>query len=183
MKFTRPWTTVIGEHQFGAELNVDELLDEAMNHPDIMANPKVGSVRINKRDFPKCYAAIDQHLRAQVKEYMAELGLRMPKLLKWSSWFHLCLHGQGLEPHYHMGDEHLATVLYLTEAKAGIVLRDPRANFVRHFPQDMQAVQHADQLITPGKGKFVIFPTFVDHWVMAMEPEFRVCIAVDWCFK
>jgi hypothetical protein len=28
-----------------------------------------------------------------------------------------------------------------------------------------------------------MFPTFLDHYVMAAEPDFRVSIAIDWCFQ
>lgn len=183
MEITNPWCVAIGETQFIDEFNIDAMLEEVMSHPDVMKSTKVGSLRINKKDFPKVYAIIDQHLRQEVKTYVEAIGYRLPKLLKWSSWLHFCFHGTGLVPHYHMGDAHLATILYLTDSKAALVLRDPRANFVRHFPQDMQAIHFADQQVIPRKGKFVIVPTYVDHYVMSDQPDFRVSLAIDWCFK
>lgn len=184
MEMIQPWNTTIGKVSFTPEvMDVERLLGEVMAHPRLMNDVKVGSVRLNHEEFPICSHAIDTLLRDEVKKYVIEIGGRSPHYLKWSAWVHLCIHGNGLVPHYHMGDEHISTLLYLTESKANLVLRDTRAPLVRHFPQDMLAKAYADYHVHPRKGDFCVFPSYIDHYVIAAEPDFRVSLAIDWCFK
>lgn len=183
-EYISPWVTTIGQKDFSKdELDVEALLEEALMSPTIMESQAVGSLRVNKRDFPKNFAAIDQHLRAQLKEYALQIGYDLPKHIKWSAWFHFCMHGNGLEPHYHMGDAQLTSVLYLTDSSAALVMRDPRNNFVRNFPKEIRDKHNADLRIIPKQGRSVVFPVYVDHYVMPFEKEFRVSLAVDWTLK
>ncbi|BAQ02606.2 hypothetical protein [Ralstonia phage RSL2] len=160
-----------------------KLLDEVMSHPAIMRDVKVGSLRISDRkdEFPQCTQFIENHLQDELKGYVyQEFGHRV-KGVRWSAWIHTCFRGTGLVPHYHMGDEHFASVLYLSESKASLIIRDPRANMVRNFPQEILKTNFADYKLDPRPGDFVMFPTYLDHYVMSDEPDFRVSIAIDWC--
>lgn len=179
------WTTPIGKSNYLKTIDFNGLLNEVMNHPKIFEEVKVGSLRISdrKEEFPLLTEFIDDVLEDHVKDYVHQNFSRKPKNLTWSAWVHTCLHGQGLVPHYHMGDEYLTSILYLTESQADLVLRDPRANMVRNWPQDMLMSAFSDHHVHPRIGDFVVFPTFIDHYVMASEPDYRVSIAIDWCFK
>lgn len=185
MKNVFAWCTPIGHENFQPEVDGYKILDEVMMHPDIMKDVKVGSLRVSdrKEEFPQLVALIEHTLQRSVDNYVRENFGREPEETTWSAWVHTCFHGQGLVPHYHMGDEHLTSILYLTESKANLVLRDPRANMLRSWPQDILKTRLADYQVHPRVGDFVVFPTFVDHYVMAAEPDFRVSIAIDWCFK
>jgi hypothetical protein len=181
----QPWNTPIGKWNYAEKTVELQLLDELMQHPAVMQDTKVGSLRISdrKEEFPKLYNFIDTHLRWAFRRYMNSCFDHHPSEVSWSAWAHLCLHGQGLVPHYHMGDEHLTSILYLTESKANLVLRDPRANQVRNWPQEILKTHYPDYQVHPRVGDFVMFPTFIDHYVMAAEPDFRVSVAIDWCFQ
>lgn len=161
------------------------LLDEVMQHTKIMADTKVGSLRISdlKHEFPNFTKFIDVMLAPYIMEYMNTMYGHAPKGLTWSAWVHTCIHGQGLVPHYHMGDEHLASIIYLTDSKANLVLRSPRANMIRNWPQEILTSVEKDHVVHPRVGEFVVFPTYIDHYVMATEPDFRVSVAIDWCFQ
>ncbi|BCM95118.1 putative 2OG-Fe(II) oxygenase [Burkholderia phage FLC6] len=182
MTVSRMWETPIGERNLEPKVTFYKLLDEVMNHPAIMQDIKVGSLRISDRkdEFPECTRFIEHHLMDEMKGYVyQEFGARV-KDVKWSAWIHTCFGGTGLVPHYHMGPEHFASILYLTDSKASLIIRDPRANMVRNFPQELKH-NFADYKVDPRVGDFVIFPTYLDHYVMAAEPDMRVSIAIDWC--
>lgn len=176
------WDTTVLQWSFRAE--IDGLLEEVMSNPDVMKDTKVGSLRISdrKEQFPKFFDFIDTKLRECAKQYMLETYSYRPQEITWSAWAHLCLHGTGLEPHYHMGDEQLTSIIYLTDSKASLVLRDPRANMMRNWPQEILKTTCTDFKYNPRVGDFIMFPTFVDHYVMAAEPDFRIAVAIDWCF-
>jgi hypothetical protein len=180
-----PWHTPVGKWNYAQRIGHLQLLDEVMQNPDIMKDVKVGSLRISDRreQFPNFYNFIDTELTAAFRQYLFDCYKHTPTEVTWSAWVHVCLHGQGLVPHYHMGDEHLTSIVYLTESKANLVLRDPRANMVRNWPQEILKDHYKDYEIHPRVGDFVMFPTFIDHYVMATEPDFRVSVAIDWCFK
>ena len=185
MSHFEAWTTPIGQRNYLQFFDFKKLLDEVMAHPKIFDDVKVGSLRISSRkeEFPTFVSFLESYLNLEVVNYVKKNFGREPKDMTWSAWVHTCIHGQGLVPHYHMGDEYLTSILYLTESKADLVLRDPRANMVRSWPQDMLKTAFSDHHVHPRIGDFVVFPTYVDHYVMAAEPDFRVSIAIDWCFK
>lgn len=185
MNIEEMWSTPIGTDNFVNFVRAGKLLDEVMNHPEIMAQTKVGSLRISDRmdEFPHLTQFIQHRLTHRFEHYMYQAFGYRPRRVSWSAWVHTCFHGQGLVPHYHMGDEHVASILYLTESKAGLVVRDPRANMVRNFPQELLKTNFQDYQHNPREGDFIIFPTYLDHYVMAAEPDFRVSIAIDWCFE
>jgi Putative 2OG-Fe(II) oxygenase len=181
------WTTPIAQTLDTRSVNVAaEMLEEVMAHPNIMKDVKVGSLRISDcmEEFPICTSYIQNVLRPEVDMYVRGAFSHTPKNLRWSAWVHTCLNGNGLVPHYHMGDEHITSIFYLTESKAGLFIRNPLANMIRNWPQEILTGPHMrDICIDPRPGKFVAFPTYLDHYVMAAEPDFRVSIAIDWCFE
>lgn len=179
------WATPIGKWNFAQQVGELGLLDEILQNPDVLKDTKVGMHRISDRkdEFPKFTSFIDGCLRNCMNEYMLKHYNHVPEFATWSAWTHLCLHGIGLVPHYHMGDEYLTSIIYLTESKANLVLRDPRANMVRNWPQTVLKSHFADHEVHPRTGDFVMFPTYIDHYVMATQPDFRVAVAIDWCFE
>lgn len=181
MELIQPWNTSIGKISFSDLIDVQDLLNEVMQHPQVMENTKVGALRINQMLFPKASRMIDKHLRPIIEGYIYDVGGRRPDNLKWSSWYHICIHGVGLVPHYH--NDALTSVFYLTDSKANLVLRDTRANIARHWPQDMLDGVHGNYEVNPRKGDFVVFPGYIDHYVISEEPDFRISIAVDWNFE
>lgn len=185
IEYKHPWITPIGQTSFFTAVQHEKLLDEVMQHPEIMAEIKVGSLRISdrKKEFPKLASFIENVLKPHAKYFIQDFYDHRPEDLRWSAWVHACINGAGLVPHYHMGDEHMASILYLTESKANLVLRNPMANMMRNWPQEILKGHYADVQVNPRVGDFVIFPTFIDHYVMAAEPDFRISIAIDWCFE
>lgn len=181
------WTTPIAQMLDTRSVwNAEKMLEEVMAHPAIMKDVKVGSLRISdlKEEFPHCTQYIESELRFQVEHYVRGAFSHDVKNLTWSAWVHTCFNGNGLVPHYHMGDEHVASIFYLTESKAGLFLRNPLANQIRNWPQEILTGPHMrDMRIDPWPGLFVVFPTYLDHYVMAAESDFRVSIAIDWCFE
>lgn len=185
IEYQHPWHIPIGHTAFSQMTEHLGLLDEVMQHPEIMAEIKVGSLRISdrKNEFPKLYAFIDKELSIAAKIFLRETYKHRAENLRWSAWVHACINGTGLVPHYHMGEEHLTSILYLTDSKANLVLRNPIANTMRTWPQEILKTVYADYHVNPRAGDFVIFPTFIDHYVMAAEADFRISIAIDWCFE
>jgi hypothetical protein len=184
MKINNKWDIPFGQLSFTPEqVNTQAMLNEIFQHKCVMEDTKVGTVRMNAVDFPICTGAIESQIKEKIIEYVTLTGGRAPKNLTWSAWAHICLHGTGLVPHYHMGEEHLSSIIYLTESKANLVLRCPIATAVRQYPQDMLAHQYPDFIVHPRQGDFCIFPSYIDHYVMAAEPDFRVSLAMDWCFN
>lgn len=165
--------------------NAGKMLEEVMAHPNIMKDVKVGSLRISdcKEEFPHCTEYISTVLYDEVMHYLRKAYSHTPHNLRWSAWVHTCFNGNGLVPHYHMGDEHVASIFYLTDSKAGLFIRNPLANQIRNWPQEILQSAMRDVRIDPRAGLFVAFPTYLDHYVMAAEPDFRVSIAIDWCFE
>jgi hypothetical protein len=161
------------------------MLEEVMQHPDVMKDVKVGSLRLSDRkdEFPLSVDYIDTQLRHEIEMYIRSNYQHHAKNLRWSAWVHTCFNGNGLVPHYHMGDEHLTSIFYLTRSKAGLFIRNPLANMIRNWPQEILKGEMADYRVDPRPGYFVAFPTYLDHYVMAAEPDFRVSIAIDWCFE
>jgi hypothetical protein len=185
MNTFKNWGSPFGVENFKRIVTEEKFLDEVMQHPEVMANTKVGSLRISdrKEEFPKLASFIDERLRAMLHFFMEANFNRTPQNVTWSAWVHTCFQGQGLVPHYHMGEEHITSILYLTDSKANLVVRNPLANMVRNWPQDILRSNMGDVQFNPREGDFVMFPTFLDHYVMAAEPDFRVSIAIDWCFE
>lgn len=181
MNLIQPWNTSIGKTSVLDTVDIQALLNEVMEHPRVMENMKAGALRINHTEFPKAANAIEQQLTTHVSEYVRSVSGRFPRSINWSSWYHICIHGLGLVPHYH--NDALTSVLYLTDSKANLVLRDTRANIARHWPQDMLDGIHGDYVVHPRQGDFLVFPGYIDHYVMAQEPDFRISIAIDWNFK
>lgn len=181
MELLQPWKTTIGKLSVLDFVDIDAMLNEVMQHPAVMEKPVNGSLRVKYEEFPICSDVLEHKLKPQVERYISTVTTHTPKRLSWSSWFHICMHGNGLIPHYH--DEALNSVLYLTTSKANLVLRDPLASQARQWPQEMRKVIHADQQFHPVKGDFVIFPGYVDHYVMSDEPDFRISMATDWIFR
>lgn len=180
------WETNIDQHVNTLSVKAASLmLEEVMMHPSIMKDVQVGKLRISdlKEEFPICTDAIEMMLKRDVDDYVIKTYGHKPKNLRWSAWVHTCLHGQGLVPHYHMGEEHLTSIFYLTRSKAGLFIRNPLANMIRNWPQEIVQGTMRDVRIDPRPGLFVVFPTYLDHYVMAAEPDFRVSIAIDWCFE
>lgn len=181
MNLIQPWNTSIGKVSVEETVDIESLLNEVMQHPDVMKDLKAGALRIYSDTFPLAFAAIDGPLREQVAKYIEQVAGRAPRDMKWSSWYHICIHGVGLVPHYH--NDALTSVLYLTSSKASLVLRDTRANIARHWPQDMLDTIHGNMNVDPKRGDFLVFPGYIDHYVISQEPDFRISIAIDWNFK
>lgn len=180
------WETPIQQHiNTRSFTSASLMLEEVMMHPAIMKDVKVGSLRISdlKEEFPRCTEYIENDIRHEMEMYIRSAWRHEATELTWSAWVHTCFHGQGLVPHYHMGEEHIASIFYLTNSKAGLFIRNPLANMVRQWPQGVLHGAMKDVRIDPRPGLLVAFPTYLDHYVMAAEPDFRVSIAIDWCFK
>lgn len=181
MEFQNPWQTLIGKEHVDDIPYIQKLLNEVMQHPKVLDNMKAGALRIDHKEFPLIADYLESFQRQHVEKYIVEVTGMHPRAMTWSAWIHICIHGMGLVPHYH--DDPVTTCLYLTHSKANLVLRDTRAAIARQWPLRMREKAHADHVIHPEVGDLYIFPGYIDHYVMAQEPDFRISLAADWSFK
>lgn len=89
-------------------------------------------------------------------------------------------HGYGMPMHNHSGSQLSAVFYLMAEEEAGgkIIFVDPRSNANRgydsFFRKEFDNIEHV-----PKAGEFLIFPSFLYHWVSYYHSKMRIAIPVD----
>jgi hypothetical protein len=93
------------------------------------------------------------------------------------SWFNQ----SSLPSHNHSG-AHLSAVFYILTGEqtegGSLIFTDPRNNSNRGYPLEFQNIFQPVQY-QPVMGDFIVFPSFVYHYVSACSSNHRLCLPVD----
>jgi hypothetical protein len=130
---------------------------------------KTDSVLKFKNDI--VYPAFKLYLSKVFNKNIDDFGYQM------KSWFTQ----SSLPSHNHSG-AHLSAVFYILTGPqiegGSLFFTDPRNNSNRGYPLEFRNIFQSVQY-QPMMGDFVVFPSFVYHYVSACSSTHRLCVPVD----
>jgi hypothetical protein len=180
MKISQPWNTQIAECDLSNEIGYrrELMVSEVLSDPQI--SQKKTKTYISEDTYPDTNGVIETIVRPKIIEYIKTLSGRDPNHLSCTAWANLNQNGDSFNPHSH--SDPVTSVLYLTSSDADLRLRDPRTALAMQWPIDMQDTLHNFYTVKPKNGLLLIFPGYIEHYILPSKEEFRISIAMDWWF-
>jgi hypothetical protein len=130
---------------------------------------KTDSVLKFKNDI--VYPAFKLYLSKVFNQNIDDFGYKM------KSWFN-----QSSQPSHNHSGAHLSAVFYILcnnrIDEGNIIFTDPRSNSNRGYPLSFQNI-FQPVVYQPVMGDFIVFPSFVYHYVSACSSTHRLCVPVD----
>jgi len=171
------WSTPFLQDSFASEETVTRILSEY----DINSPSSESGTENILDDFPDfrdniVYPAFDKFLKLSTGKSISDWGD-----YTFKGWLTGSVGGYNINFHNHRG-AHLSGVFYLfceDNASGGeISFTDPRMNSNRGYDEPFYP-WFSDLRIKPKNGDFVIFPSFLYHFVNTYDGNIRLAMPVD----
>jgi Putative 2OG-Fe(II) oxygenase len=135
-------------------------------------------------EYPFISDFVDARLRNQFNECLKNnFGATLDQFPTsyFKAWLIFPISERGVVPYHLHNNATLSGVYYpIAESFSGgdLVFVDPRTNACRGYPEELKS-HFANKHEKPTTGKYVIFPSYLPHYVEPYNDGKRICLAVD----
>lgn len=185
MDIIEPWRTRIARLNLKDQIeDYDGLINEVIAQNDLKRQGELEENVCDPNKTPLLYALRELIITPAVKRYAKEFYSYEinDDHLETTSWLVYGRHNEGMPLHNHAG-AHLSTVLYLVANPGDLMMVDPRGQACRGYPVEIREKHFNLERIRPQDGDLYIFPSYVQHYVEAGDPnELRISLPIDYFF-
>lgn len=178
VKDIQPWSTTIREGVIPSGL-LQDMLNEALTHPSgDVSKPIDLANQINDKSLPVIDKFVNEILIPEGKRYIGDVFNVVPKDIDYRSWIRITTDGSGLLVHEH-SNSHITCIVYLEGSDGDLVLQDPRLNAGRGYPSLIRKDNFKPMVFTPKAGRYLIFPSYLHHYVECHRASLRCVVTTD----
>lgn len=182
--FNNLWPTTVLVDQVNDNILMEELLQEILTLKNDITGGISDTENIMKLNNPTIQKFKKQIIIPAFENYLKnvfDLTFEQYPDFRMNAWITGQVKGYGMPMHNHAGSQ-ISGVFYLMaeedESGGQIVFVDPRYNCNRgydlNFKKPFNNIEHS-----PKSGQYLIFPSFLYHWVTYYHSQLRLAMPVD----
>lgn len=175
MEYFQPWQITMAKVNVCDRFNIDDLADEVYNLSIMTDNEDNTQEFVSEEFIPTIVRLREEVIVPAVRQYAKEVwGYEIPEIdfecnAKWIK------EGEGLFPHYHPGSC-ISVIFYPTDSDSGLNMFPPHVNACRGYPRPIRNKHMGTVSISPRKGDFYIFPSYLQHSVSYVQEQVRLSL-------
>lgn len=180
-KYIQPWKTVIARINVADKFDMDMVASEIFSLDAEWDTDKADNEGISEELTPNIIAIRDHHITPAIIDYIREIYcVEITREMMHVHTKGLTLKDRGfVGPHVHSA-ANFTTVMYPHDSSSSLFLTDPRGNACRGFPKDIRFNSFDDFEIKPKAGDVYIMPSYIPHFVVPVDREFRATLVNDY---
>ena len=179
MELIEPWKVTIGKLNVGNQFDLDEILNELLLMEHVVEENADDHVEILG---PNITLLRDTFITPAALDYVEKTMQHVKGFFSSNTWAVSLKDNKSLEVHIH-SDSNITTVFYPMDSDTALVLVDPRGAACRGYPSAVRANHFGRLRITPRAGDLYIFPSYLQHYVVQTDNEFRLSLVTDYFFN
>ncbi len=180
-RYNMPWKTVIAKINVKDSFDMDLVASEIFSLDTEWDTDKSQNEGISEELTPNIIAIRDKHITPAIIDYIRDIFcIEVTKEMMHVHTKGLTLRDRGfVGPHVHSA-ANFTTVMYPHDSSSSLFLTDPRGNACRGFPKDIRFTSFDDFEIKPKAGDVYIMPSYIPHFVVPVNNEFRATLVNDY---